>query len=172
MLSAGLYSLDGGYRLQRQDGEGDSVVIAWVEVERPRRQPRLTDLDMTRQVMATFPESDVTLLGYAQPRDRVTVSGDWRITLFWRADTDQPAARIRDLVLLDAEGREVRRLSGAPVDGNYPFEMWEAGEIVRDQLVLVLADLKPGIYTFGVTVGASKPVSLGTMELLAQENEE
>ena len=172
-LSAGIYSLDGGYRLQRQDGEGDSVVLASVEVERPRRQPRVADLGMTRQVMATFPESDVTLLGYAQSHDQVTLPGEWRVTLFWRADDDHPAARTRDLVLLDAGGQEGHRLSGAPADGQYPFEVWPAGEIVRDQIVLALVDLEPGVYTFGVTVdGGERFVSLGTVELLAQGSEE
>ena len=176
VLSAGLYSMAGDYRLQRRDEEGDSVLIAAVEVERPRRQPRPDELDMTREVMATFPAEGVTLLGYTQPYDQVTLPGEWRITLFWRADTDHPPARTRDLMLLDAEGEEVGRLSGAPADGYYPFESWQAGEIVRDPLRFVPAQpvtLKPGVYQFGVTVGASEPfVPLGTVEFLVEESEE
>ncbi|MFQ6099668.1 MAG: hypothetical protein ACE5OS_00325 [Anaerolineae bacterium] len=185
VLSAGLYSWAGGYRLQRYDEEGDSAVIASVEVERPRRQPQLDELKMTRQVMATFSEGSVTLLGYAQPDNQATLPGEWRVTLFWRADSDHPAARVRDLVLLDAEGQEVWRLSGTPVDGYYPFEAWQAGEVVRDPLVFVLAqplDLKPGIYRFDVTVSADVPllpegasgpsVALGTVEFIAKEGEE
>ncbi|MEE8390650.1 MAG: hypothetical protein V3S14_07640, partial [Anaerolineae bacterium] len=187
MLNVGLYSRAGGYRLQRHDDSGrvvgDSVVIASVTVERPRRQPRVTELDMTSEVMVTFPEGCVTLLGYIQSHHQVTLPGVWPITLFWRADCDQPTARVRDLVLLDAGGEEAGRISGAPVDGYYPFETWQAGEIVRDPLEFVFAEpvnLKAGIYRFGVTLsaggeplnpeGASNGfVSLGTVEFLIEE---
>jgi len=186
VLNVGLYSMAGGYRLWRYDERGqavgDSLVLAPVEVQRPRRQPRLAELDMTREVMAAFPEGGLTLLGYAQPYDQVRLPGDWRITLFWRADRDRPAVRLRDLVLLDAEGHEVWRLSGTPVDGHYPFEVWQAGEIVRDPLLFVPAQpvtLKPGVYRFGVTVSGDEPliaegtsepfVFLGCVEFLVEE---
>ncbi len=187
VLNVGLYSEAGGYRLQRYDESGqivgDGAVIASVEVERPRRQPQVADLGMTREVMAKFPEGGVTLLGYAQPHGQTALSGAWPITLFWCADRDRPVARTRDLVLLDTDGHEVWRLSGAPVDDFYPFEEWQSGEIVRDQLLFVLAerpvDLQAGVYRFGVMVsadelltpeGTSEPfVPLGTVELLAEK---
>jgi len=190
VLNVGLYSMAGGYRLRCYDehgqAAGDSSVLAPVEVERPRRQPRPAELDMTRAVMATFPGGGVTLLGYTQPYDQVTLPGAWRVTLFWRADQDRPAARLRDLVLLDTEGHEVCRLSGAPVDGHYPFHVWQAGEIVRDPLLFVPAQpltLEPGVYRFGVTAstdesadeplvaeGTGEPfVLLGSVEFLVEE---
>ncbi|MDY6877802.1 MAG: hypothetical protein SWK90_16595 [Chloroflexota bacterium] len=186
VLNAGLYSMAGGYRLQRHDDlgqvAGDSLVFASVEVERPRRQPRLAELGMTDEVLVTFPEGGLTLLGYAQPRDQVVLPGDWRITLFWRADRDCPAARVRDLVLLDAEGHEVWRLSGEPVDGHYPFGVWSSGEIVRDPLLFVPGPpvtQRPGVYHFGVTVSVDGPllaeetnepfVPLGSVEFLSVE---
>ena len=186
MLNVGLYSMDGGYRLQRHDERdrvaGDSLVLASVEVERPRRQPPLAELDMTGEVMATFPEGGVTLLGYAQPCNQVTLSSGWRVMLFWRADRDCPAARTRDLVLLDAGEREVWRLSGVPVDGAYPFGVWRAGEIVRDPVLFVPTQpvtLKPGVYHFGVVASADGPlvaegrrgsfVPLGSVEFLVEE---
>jgi hypothetical protein len=120
--------------------------------------------------MAHFSPGGVTLLGYAQSQEQATLPGTWPITLFWRADQDQPPASTRDLVLLDAAGNEAARLSGAPVDGRYPFEMWQAGEIVRDPFLFVLpspAELQPGTYHFGVAVGAleaSEFVLLGSVE--------
>jgi hypothetical protein len=185
VLNVGLYSMAGGYRLQRHDEDGqvvgDSVPIGLVEVERPRRQPRLAELGLTRQVGVTFPEGGVTLLGWTQPYNQVTLPGGWPIAFFWRADRDHPAARIRDLVLLDAAGREAWRSSGAPVDGAYPFGVWRAGEIVRDPLLFVPAqagDLKAGVYRFGVTVSADGLLSpegasdtfvpLGAVEFLVE----
>jgi len=187
-LNVGIYSMAEGYRLQRYDevGQiaGDSVVIALVEVERPRRQPTVAELGMTREVDAAFPEGGVTLLGYAQPYEQMALPGGWPLTLFWRAERDAPAALSRDLVLLDAEGREAARLSGAPADGAYPFGAWQAGEVVRDPLVLAvpqMLDLGPadvdrasGTYRFGVAVhaeGVSSPrfVPLGSVTFTVPE---
>jgi hypothetical protein len=196
-INVGLYSMAGGYRLQRYDDGGrvvgDSIVIASIEVRRPYRQPRIAELDMTREVMTAFPEGGVTLLGYVQPDEQVTLPGVWPITLFWRAECDRPAVRVRSLVLLDAEGEELKRISGVPADGYYPFEAWQVGEVVRDPLQFVFAqpvgpvDLEAGVYRFGVTVssldeplnpeGASANgelegfVPLGTVEFLVEEKE-
>ncbi len=187
VLNVGIYSRAGGYRLERYvDGGqvvGDSAVIGSIQVERPRRQPRIAELEMTREVMATFSEGGVTLLGYIQSQQQAAVTGAWPVTLFWRADRDRPAARVRDLVLLDAEGGEVGRVSGAPVDGHYPVETWRSGEIVRDPLWFTFVPpvaLDAGTYRFGVIVSASDgPLSpdgaldefvpLGTVELLEEE---
>jgi hypothetical protein len=166
-INVGIPSWAGGYRLPRYDENGqvvgDSIVVATVEVLRPRRQPRPDELDMTSVVMATFPEGGVTLLGYAQSREQVVLPGEWRVTLFWRADRDNPSARIRDLVLRDAGGEEIQRISGAPAEGAYPFEVWRSGEVVRDPLRIVFAqpeDVEAGVYQFGVVVSADAPLSL------------
>jgi hypothetical protein len=191
LLNVGLYSMSGSYRLQRYDDDGhivgDSMVVASVEVERPRRQPRLTELDMTDEVMLTFPHGGVTLLGYALPIRQATLASAWPVTLFWRADQDRPAARTRGLVLLDAGGQEVWRLSGAPVDGYYPFETWRAGEVVRDPFLFVPTqpmNLQAGAYRFAVVVSGdgNKPlmpqgashvfVPLGSVEFLVDHKEE
>jgi hypothetical protein len=182
-INVGIPFWAGGYRLPRYDENGqvvgDSAVIATVEVLPPSRQPRPDELGMTRAVMAAFPEGGVTLLGYAQERAQATLPGEWRVTLFWRADGDNPPVRARDLVLLDAEGEEALRVSGAPVEGAYPFAAWQSGEIVRDPLRLVLSqpeDIEAGVYQYGVVVSGDAPLSpegssdtfvpLGTVEFL------
>jgi hypothetical protein len=189
VLNVGLYSMAGGYRLSHYDEAGqvigDGVVIASVEVERPLRQPRLSELDMTRETMVAFPEEGVTLLGYSQYDDRVTLPGAWTVTLFWRADLDQPSARVRELALLDAEGQKVWQLEGIPADGHYPFEMWRKGEVVRDPVQFVSLQspsLGAGIYHFGVTVGTYESLKperssegvmfLGSVEFLVEEGTE
>ena len=162
-LNAGLYSMAGGYRLLRYDNQGqpagDSLIIASVRVGRPLRQPRLSELGMTQVVTVTFPEAGVTLLGYDRPYPKVKLPGAWPITLFWRADRDHPAALARDFVMFDPEGNEVWRVSGAPAD--YPFEAWQAGEIVRDPLLFTAASpvsLVTAKYPFGVTLRADEPL--------------
>jgi hypothetical protein len=182
-LNVGVYSMAGGYRLQRYDEDGravgDSVVIASVEVQRPRRQPRVAELGMTHEVMAAFPEGGVTLLGYTQSEQQVTLPGVWSVTLFWRAERDRPSARVRDLVLVDGN-EQVKWISGAPADGHYPFETWRSGEVVRDPVQFLFAppvDLEAGVYRFGVVVSdLNGPlgegfVPLGTVEFL-EENDD
>ncbi len=175
VLNVGLY-WEGG-RLQRLDENqqvvGDSVVLASVKVERPRRQPRLSELGMTHEVMVTFPEAGVTLLGYSEPYSQVTLPGAWRITFFWRADRDHPTALTRELVFLDSNGREAWRVSEPPVNGHYPFEVWQGGEIVRDPYLLAPAQqagLSAGVYRFGVVLGGARGgdsfVPLGSVEFL------
>jgi hypothetical protein len=89
----------------------------------------------------------------------------------------------------------VEQASGVPVDGYYPFEVWQAGEVVRDPLQFASADqlenVEPGVYRFGVTVskGIDEPsleytlvegemeggdgfVPLGTVEFLIEEGAE
>ena len=189
LLNVGLYSMAGGYRLQRHDDVGqvmgDSVVIAPIEITSPRRQPRISELGMTHELVRAIPAAGVTLLGYSQPYDQVRLPGTWSVTLFWRADCDQPAARSRDFVLWDDEGEDVWRISGVPADGFYPFEAWHAAEIVRDPLQLASTrsgDIEAGIYRFGVKVSADQPLSsgedsvgfvpLGTVEFLVEEKAE
>jgi hypothetical protein len=173
--------------LQRYDdggqAVGDSMVVGLVEVERPRRQPSLAALGMTHEVMVTFPEGGVTLLGYAQPHPKVKLPGAWPLTLFWRADRDHPPARSRDLVLWDPSGNEVWRVSGPAAD--YPFAAWQAGDIVRDPLLFTAASpvsLLTDKYPFGATVsGVDGPlnaegaedslVPLGRVKFRVKENE-
>jgi hypothetical protein len=164
MINVGVPLWAEGYRLPRvdQDGQvlGDGVVIATVEVLPPRRQPDREDLNMT-DAMVAFPEGGVTLMGHEAPR-RADLPGEWHIELFWRADRDNPSARVRDLVLLDANGDEVRRISGPPTEGIYPFEVWHAGEVVRDPLRFVFAqdtELEAGEYQFGVVLSGESPLN-------------
>jgi hypothetical protein len=177
-LNVGIPSWAGGYRLPRYDegGQvvGDSIVVSTVEVLPPRRQPTLAELDMTDAVMRPFSDGGVTLMGYTQVHERVMLPGEWRVTLFWRAERDAPSARVRDLVLFDARGQEVERISGVPAEGAYPFEVWRSGEVVRDPLRFIFAetgDIEVGVYQFGVTVdGAMEAyVPLGTVEFVAPE---
>ncbi|HUV89309.1 MAG TPA: 6-pyruvoyl-tetrahydropterin synthase-related protein, partial [Anaerolineae bacterium] len=163
VLNVGLYSMAEGYRLQRYDERGqpvgDSLPLASVQVERPRRQPRPAELGLTQEMTVTFPEAGITLVGYVQPYQKVKLPGVWPITLFWRADGDHPAARARDLVLLDPAGNEVWRFSGVPAD--YPFEVWQAGEVVRDPILFAAAtpvSLMTGKYRFGVVVRGDTPL--------------
>lgn len=179
MLNIGLYSLAGGYRLQRYDESGqtagDSLVVASVKVTRPRRYPDPAELDMTHRAAALLPEAGVTLLGYSPSAAQVNLPGVWSVTLFWRAARDAPSAHTRTLVLINQEGDKVMHLSGAPADGAYPFNLWECGEIVRDPIWVDLRNsshLEAGQYRFNLIVSwdsTAQELPLGTLELIKPE---
>ena len=109
-----------------EDGQilGDGVVIATVEVLPPHRQPDREDISM-KDAMVAFPDAGVTLMGHAAHRS-ARLPGEWDIDFFWRADRDNPSMRVRDLVFLDAAGKEVWRVSGEPTQGAYglPPNRW------------------------------------------------
>ena len=153
-LNVGLYSMEGGYRLLQTGADGlpaDSLVIATVQVLRPRRQPTLSSLGMTDLITETYVAEGVTLAGYAQEHRKVDIDQAWTLTLFWRADRDAPSLVRRELVLLDEHGRKALRLSGVP--GGYPAAQWMAGDIVRDPVVVPPsqdAPLEPGRYQLAV----------------------
>jgi hypothetical protein len=189
VINVGLYSMSGGYRLPSYDEVGsvlgDSVVIDSIEVRAPRRPPRASELDLTQEVMAVFPEAGVTLLGYSQPLGQTKLPGLWPLTLFWRADCDHPAARVRTVILLDDGGRQAWEVSGVPANGSYAFDTWRAGEVVRDPLQFsavesedIPRDIKAGAYRFAVAVSTEEEaganvdgtaVPIGTVEFSIED---
>jgi hypothetical protein len=186
LLNVGVYSMAGEYRVPRYDEAGrvagDSLPLTSITVERPRQQPDLAALEMTHPLTVTFPEAGVTLLGYQLLRPKVKLPGSWEIVLFWRAERDQPAAAVRDFVMLDRQGDEVWRVSGPP--GDYPFDRWRAGEIVRDPIVFTAVSpvsLVTEWYPIGVVLSAEQPIPpegseeaflpLGRAEFRVKENE-
>lgn len=172
VINVGLYSAADGYRLQRYDESeqiaGDSLVIDAIKVERPRRQPRLSELDMTEELLLTFPGGDLTLLGYKQSHSQVTNQDAWAITLFWRAERAHPSAQRREVILMDQQGNEATRYPGeVPVDGVYPFDGWKSNEVVRDQLIFPPIELPPGKYQLGLSVHSEESTTqtlLGAIE--------
>lgn len=180
-LHVGVYSMHEGYRLPQYDGQerpmADSAAITTVEVLAPRRQPAVADLGLTKEVMTTFPDGGVTLLGYIQEQDQALMPGDWSVTLFWRADQDKPAAHTREIVLWDVEedkpAPDVWRASGGAM-GVYPFDVWRDGEVIRDPVRLTtssvtssvldldnsLDNLENGVYRFGVELRDSHGITL------------
>jgi hypothetical protein len=161
VVNVGVPSWEGGYRLPRLDEDGriagDGFVVTTIEVLPPRRQPDREDLNMT-DAMVAFPEAGITLMGHEAARG-VYLPGEWQIEFFWRADRDHPSMRVRDLVLLDAAGEEVWRVSGEPTQGAYPVAGWLSGEVVRDPLRFDFSpgEFELGQYQIGVVVSGETP---------------
>ncbi|HEY3342221.1 MAG TPA: hypothetical protein VGK81_09395, partial [Anaerolineae bacterium] len=58
--------------------------------------------------------------------------------------------------------------AGAPVQGQYPFSMWQSGERVIDRFaVRVPRTLNPGTYSMTLAAGTSNPIILGHISVPA-----
>ncbi|HMQ54392.1 MAG TPA: hypothetical protein PKD98_20115, partial [Anaerolineae bacterium] len=69
------------------------------------------------------------------------------LTLYWRADTTPTTDYTTFLHLRDAANQNVAQKDSPPAAGRYPTSLWEAGEVIVDELVLPLDQVEPGDYT-------------------------
>ncbi len=89
-----------------------------------------------------------TLRGYSVSK-RILHAGEvTHISLFWEV-SGAPAARYRlGLWLIGENGAPVMLADREPLEGDYPTDLWRAGQWVRDRFDLTLpASLSPGQYT-------------------------
>jgi 4-amino-4-deoxy-L-arabinose transferase-like glycosyltransferase len=131
----------------------------------------------------------LTLVGYDPPplpgggMSTFAVGTGIPITLYWHADAS-PTTRdyLTRLCLQDVEGRAVLCIHSHPVDGRYPTRAWEAGYLIRDELLLPTpACLSGGDYeislemlplradtlstTVDTAIARRPPISLGRVSL-------
>jgi len=157
-IEVGLYELGTGRRLFVLDEDGlpvgQGVVLPQpIRVSRADVSSLANELEARERVEATF-GGQVSLLGYSlDPTGDLWLPNFLHLTLFWQAEQ----ASLRDLEvalrLRDAQGVVVAQIEGQPADGHYPTSDWLAGELVRDQHSVWLAqDFRPGRYDVEVSV--------------------
>jgi hypothetical protein len=100
------------------------------------------------------------LLGY-DVQQPVAGQDALRLNLYWQAvpwDAAQGTARrnpLPDYVvfvhLYDTESQEIVAQSDArPLNGTYPTNAWQEGEVIGDEIVLSLADVPAGVYRLAI----------------------
>jgi hypothetical protein len=92
--------------------------------------------------------NQITLLGYdlencQQPIENCQLS----IKLYWRAETVPGADYTTFLHLRDTANKNVAQKDSPPASGRYPTSLWDAGEVIVDEITLSLAEVAPGRYT-------------------------
>jgi hypothetical protein len=95
---------------------------------------------------------DIELLGFTPPDPNVLYGpGDvLPLTLLWQA-LAEPAGDLRVSLWLEADG--LYPLGKEPVGGNFPASGWQKGQVVRQQPVLQVPDIKPpGTYRLKMRV--------------------
>lgn len=103
------------------------------------------------------------LVGWDLP-ERVRAGESLGFTLYWEASgaTERPYTVF--VHVRDQEGRVVAQADGQPLDGEYPTDLWDPGEVIPDTHVVPgVADLPAGTYfivtgLYSVESGARLPV--------------
>ena len=111
---------------------------------------------------------DIELLGFTPPDPNVLYGpGDaLPLTLLWQA-LAKPAGDLRVRFWLEADGQYP--LGEEPVGGDFPASGWQKGQVVRQQPVLQVPDIKPpGTYRLKMRVtrdGQPAPWGCGLIPL-------
>jgi len=167
--------------------EGDRPVYAtvraaplvWSEIS---PQVRLSSAGLTLIELRALPQSDIPLMEHSLSRDlgdNLRLLGyDLHapmpsITLYWQAistvahDWSVSVRPTRGGEFLSSEGSLIQFDNRHPVHGLYPTSGWAAGEVVRDDVPLVLP---PGVQADGISIICYRTVAggfenLGTVEI-------
>lgn len=77
--------------------------------------------------------NDVALLGY----DLQVENGQVRLTTYWQALRPLPVDYTIFVHLLGTDGSLIAQQDGPPQDGRYPTSIWDVGEVVVDEVMLI-----------------------------------
>ena len=159
-LHVGLYDLLTGEPISlplMQDGQASeitSVIIGPIKVG--QAPPDVTTDSPNPAVTLNQPFGDmVTLIGYTlnQTEDQLS------LTLYWQANGTLPLDYTTFLHLRDGTRDEANQniasMDRPPANGHYPTSLWDAGDIIVDEITLPLSDVPPGEYT--PTIGLYDP---------------
>jgi len=115
----------------------------------------------------------LTLLGYDIERRILNLENQIPMALLWRAAAAGQRDVIIELILANEKtGARLPPLRHRLVDGDYPLDRWEAGQVVRDRFWLIhYADIPRAVYNMSVAVldagtGDRLPLPDGTTEVL------
>jgi 4-amino-4-deoxy-L-arabinose transferase-like glycosyltransferase len=151
-LHVGLYSLKTGVPVSLplfQGGQptaATSVDLGPVKVGGP--PPDAVTTNPTPQVALNHPFGEqLTLLGYDLESQTQTPTPTLTLTLYWRVEAPLAADYTTFLHLRGVDGQNVAQMDRPPANGRYPTSLWDAGEIVVDEITLPLEGVAPGAYT-------------------------
>lgn len=151
-LHIGLYPQSGGLppslRLihEGQPTEATSVVIGPLKIGRTPPDFILSEARPQHRVDQPFGEPvSLTLLGYDMTPCQPPCDLDLR--LYWQSEAPVPLDYTTFVHLRNEAGETVAQRDQPPLAGAYPTSLWDAGDIIADEIQLPLpADLPPGRY--------------------------
>jgi hypothetical protein len=163
-LHVGLYSLESGAPVSLpiivdgQPSDQTSIVIGPIKVGGP--PPDVVSASAAPQVALNQSfNNQVTLLGY----DVDVSDTQLALTLYWQAETDLPVDYTTFLHLRDDSNQNVAQKDSPPASGRYPTSLWDAGEVIADEIILPVDNVSSGLYTpviglYNLETGARLPI--------------
>lgn len=148
------------------DAERTEAIVGRVTIR--RQQVKAAKLAELAQLGQPIPADDaLTLVRCDVTRDQASVGEPVILQPLWYAESP-PAVTAFTLQLRDAAGRAALTET-LPFSPRYPPSQWQPGELVRDQLeILIPASLPSGPYTWTAVV-AGHEVSLGALTVNVPE---
>jgi hypothetical protein len=158
---SGIYTLDLG--LYRQTNSGalslpllqngqpngqNSLRLGPIKVGGPPPGVTVTAVEPQVKLGQTL-GGQITLVGYDRENNcqQPTVNCQLLMRFYWRADAVPAADYTTFLHLRDAANNNVVQKDSPPAAGRYPTSLWDAGEVIVDEIILPLTDVPPGRYT-------------------------
>ena len=143
-LALGLYDPSSWERLPiliEEQATGEDTVTVPVTVEKSDRRPDIDKLGITWPHLAEV--AQLRLLG-STPEQEVLPANDFlRVALFWEAMTAPSEDYLVSVRLLDETGQPQAVHTAQPSFNRYPTSRWRAGERVRDNHALWIAESLP-----------------------------
>lgn len=158
----GVYWLNVGWYRQ-VDGKAESLPILNPETDQPSGETAIsigpikvggppagvTVRQADPQVELNQPfgsTSELILLGYTLTEQNDQPVQSLKLTLYWRSQAVLPTDYTTFVHLRDASGDIVAQTDRPPAGGAYPSSLWDAGEIIKDEISAPLDGLGPGRY--------------------------
>lgn len=108
----------------------------------------------------------ITLLGYDLVREQQAGAALAKVGLYWHNTTIPSSSYTVFVQLLDPNGALAWGWDNPPCRRTCPTESWQAGEFIRDEYTLPLAELTAGT-TYTLTAGMYDPMTSQRLPLLA-----
>jgi hypothetical protein len=174
-LRVGLFSQSANARLNivAADGGFGGTVARLMPLARDEVATNAAQLSIgTRVDQEVIP--GLKLLGYSIETPSAKQGAPIGFTLFWQSTaplSDESISLELESCGCSLQPKTTTPLTTTrPVHGTYPFDRWPAGVTVAERYRLRSPiDLTSGDYTLKVTVGASEPIELGTINLYQGE---
>lgn len=150
-LRVGLQERSMGRNLSLEEPAGThALILQTMHPDRATTPPVLENFHIPNACSVDFGGVFI-LRGYSVSRRVLSPGEATHISLFWQVATT-PTARYRlEAWLVTREGESIVLRQAEPLEGDYPTDLWRAGQWVRDRFDLVLPQTVPtGRYTLHI----------------------
>ncbi len=140
---------------ERGQPRGTSIIAGTIEITGALKPPSASDLGMDNSEAADL-GAGVSLIGAQTPARMVRPGDTVPLTLFWKASGQPLPAQHAIIFIEDSQGKRSQLYDSDPVQGAYPTDRWQIGEVVRGQYSLSIpANVSPGPATLKVALAGT-----------------